>query len=71
MDVEGMEMEVLAGAGQSIAKNKPALLIETIKVDATKLGEWLVVRDYKIFQVGINALAIHASDPVLRHLKQN
>jgi FkbM family methyltransferase len=71
MDVEGMEMEVLAGAAQSISKNKPALLIETIKVDATKLGEWLVVRDYKIFQVGINALAIHASDPVLRHLKQN
>ncbi len=71
MDVEGMEMEVLAGAAQSIARNKPALLIETIKVDATKLGEWLTARDYKVFQVGINALAIHASDPVLQHLKQN
>jgi FkbM family methyltransferase len=71
MDVEGMEMEVLAGAAQSIAKNKPALLIETIKVDAAKLGEWLIARGYKVFQVGINALAIHASDPVLRHLKQN
>ncbi len=71
MDVEGMEMEVLAGAAESIAKNKPALLIETIKVDAAKLGEWLIARGYKIFQVGINALAIHASDPVLRHLKQN
>jgi FkbM family methyltransferase len=71
IDVEGMEMEVLAGAAQSIAKNKPALLIEIIKADATKLSEWLIARDYKVFQVGINALAVHASDPVLRHLNQN
>jgi len=71
IDVEGMEMEVLAGAAQSIAKNKPVLLIETIKADAAKLSEWLIARDYKVFQVGINALAVHASDPVLRHLNQN
>jgi FkbM family methyltransferase len=71
IDVEGMEMEVLAGAAQSIAKNKPAILIETIKADATKLSEWLIARDYKVFQVGINALAVHAADPVLRHLNQN
>jgi hypothetical protein len=54
-----------------LPKNKPALLIETIKVDTTKLGEWLIARDYKVFQMGINALAVHASDPVLRHLKEN
>jgi FkbM family methyltransferase len=71
IDVEGMEMEVLAGAAQSIASKKPALLIETIKTDTAVLYGWLTARDYKIFQVGINALAIHASDPVLRHVKQN
>lgn len=71
IDVEGMELEVLAGAAQSIAKNKPVLLIETIKADAAKLGEWLVAWDYKVFHVGINALAVHAADPVLRHITQN
>ena len=71
IDVEGMEMEVLAGAAQSIANNRPALLVETIKEDATALREWLIARDYKVFHVGINALAVHASDPVLRHVNQN
>jgi len=71
IDVEGMEMEVLAGAAQSIANNRPALLVETIKADATALREWLIARDYKVFHVGINALAVHASDPVLRHVNQN
>src|SRR5262249_840718 len=71
IDVEGMEMEVLAGAAQSITNNRPALLVETIKADATALREWLIARDYKVFHVGINALAVHASDPVLRHVNQN
>jgi FkbM family methyltransferase len=71
VDIEGMEMEALAGAAQSIANSKPVLLIETAKSDATTLREWLVARDYKVFQAGINALAVHASDPVLRHVMRN
>ena len=71
IDIEGMEMEALAGAAQSVASNKPILLIETIKTNATTLCEWLIARDYKVFHVGINALAVHASDPVLRHVKEN
>jgi len=71
IDIEGMEMEALAGAARSIANNKPVLLIETIKADATTLCEWLMAREYKVFHVGINALAVHASDPVLRHVKEN
>jgi FkbM family methyltransferase len=71
VDIEGMEMEALAGAAQSIANNKPVLLIETIKAGATTLCEWLMARDYKVFHAGINALAVHTSDPVLRHVKQN
>jgi FkbM family methyltransferase len=69
IDIEGMEMEALAGAAQSIANNKPALLIETIKANATTLREWLVARDYNVFPVGINVLAVHASDPILSHVK--
>jgi FkbM family methyltransferase len=70
IDVEGMEMEVLAGAVQSIARHRPALLVETIKTNSTVLREWLIARDYTVFHAGINALAIHASDPVLRHVTQ-
>ncbi len=71
IDIEGMEMEALAGATQSIANCKLVLLIETIKTGATTLCEWLAARDYKVFHVGINALAVHVSDPVLRHVKQH
>jgi FkbM family methyltransferase len=71
IDVEGMELEVLAGAAQSIVSNKPALLVETIKADATTLCDWLTARDYRVFHMGINAFAVHACDPVLRHVKQN
>lgn len=69
IDIEGMEMEALAGATRSIADNKPVLLIETIKTNATTLGAWLAARDYKVFPVGINVLAVHASDPILSHVK--
>ena len=68
-DVEGMEMEALSGAAESIAQNKPALLVESIKTDTTALREWLVARDYQIFHVGINFLAVHRSDPILPHIK--
>jgi FkbM family methyltransferase len=69
IDVEGMEMEVLAGAAQSIANHRPVLLIETIKTDAKTLSEWLVARSYHTFHLGLNALAVHASDPILSHIK--
>jgi FkbM family methyltransferase len=69
IDVEGMEMEALTGAAESIARCRPALLVESIKTNATALREWLVTRDYTIFQAGINFLAVHTSDPILPHVK--
>jgi FkbM family methyltransferase len=69
IDIEGMEMEALTGAAQSIAYNKPTLLIEAIKSDATTLREWLISREYKVFSVGINVLAVHASDSILSHIR--
>jgi FkbM family methyltransferase len=69
MDVEGMEMEALSGAADSIAESKPALLVESIKTNTTTLREWLAARDYQIFPVGINFLAVHKSDPILPHVK--
>jgi hypothetical protein len=64
-----MEMEALSAAAESIAQSKPALLVESIKINTTTLREWLVARDYIIFQAGINFLAVHTSDPILPHVK--
>jgi FkbM family methyltransferase len=69
LDIEGMEMEALSGAAESIARSKPALLVESIKTNTTTLREWLGARDYQIFHVGMNFLAVHNSDPIRPHIK--
>ena len=71
MDIEGMEIEALAGAAQSIAAHKPVLLIETIKSDARALFNWLVERDYRLFELWDGVLAVQASDPILPQVKCN
>ncbi|OTE98054.1 FkbM family methyltransferase [Crenothrix sp. D3] len=63
IDVEGMELDVLEGAKKTIEKFKPQMLIETIKVDKQSLMQHLKDWDYKCYQVGINILAVHCSDP--------
>jgi FkbM family methyltransferase len=68
IDVEGMELEVLAGAAESIAQHHPAILVEWIKTGAAALREWLAIHDYKIFDDGGNLFAIHNSDPILSHI---
>ena len=45
IDVEGMEMEAITGAAQSIAQHRPAMLIESIKINAVALQQWLEGRD--------------------------
>jgi FkbM family methyltransferase len=65
LDIEGMELEGLAGALKSIAAHKPIMLIETIKTDAVALKRLLDEHGYKQVQVGINVLAIHLTDPCL------
>ncbi len=63
IDIEGMEMEALVGARDSIEKLKPQLIIEKIKSNETDLTNFLIGLGYKIFHLGINILAIHTSDP--------
>jgi FkbM family methyltransferase len=68
IDVEGMELEVLAGGSRCILENKPLLLVESIKVDRSKLTTWLAERQYNFIQVGLNLLAIHKEDPCSKHI---
>ncbi len=65
LDIEGMEIDALNGAINTIQSNKPQMLIEKIKVNEQELINLVTGLGYKIFPMGINILAIHASDPVL------
>jgi hypothetical protein len=48
MDVEGMELEALAGAIKSIQAHRPMMLIEALKVDGGKLRAWLEELNYSV-----------------------
>lgn len=65
LDVEGMEMEALEGAQQTIERTHPIMLIESIKADKAQLRGWLIARGYAALDAGINLLAIHNSDKTL------
>jgi FkbM family methyltransferase len=69
IDVEGMELEVLAGAGNCVAGNHPILFIEAFKVDRDALRAWLERADYAVFEVGMNLLALHRADKCLPYVK--
>ena len=70
IDVEGMEMEVLAGARQAIAKHRPILLVEWLKSPKPQLRETIEGFGYRVFEAGKNLLAVHPSDRSLEHLQQ-
>jgi FkbM family methyltransferase len=69
IDIEGMELEALEGARQTIERSRPMMLIEKIKTDSTQLIKWLEDHGYKVVQVGINMLAVHSSDKALADIK--
>ena len=69
IDVEGMELEALEGASDTIDQSHPVMLIERIKTDAAELRQWLGDRGYEIIDAGINMLAIHRSDKTLSEVR--
>jgi FkbM family methyltransferase len=62
IDVEGMELDVLAGAAQCIAERRPIVLVEVLKTDANALRAWLENLGYLAYPVGLNFIAIHKDD---------
>lgn len=71
IDVEGMEVEVLTGAMQTISRCKPAMMIEIIKTDRIQVEQLLSAYQYLVYPMGINILAVHAEDPINQHLMLN
>jgi len=69
MDVEGMELDALAGGVNAIGKHHPILFIETLKTDKSELRARLDSLDYSALTVGMNFLALHKSDKCLKGLQ--
>lgn len=70
IDVEGMELEVLEGARQTVAKHRPILLVEWLKSPKPDLQRTLEGCGYRVFEAGKNFLAVHPDDRSLQHLQQ-
>ena len=71
IDVEGMEMEVLEGARQLIAKHRPIMLVEWLKSPKPQLRQALEGFGHRVFESGKNFLAIHPTDRSIEHLTQS
>jgi FkbM family methyltransferase len=69
IDVEGMEIEAVAGAAGSLERARPILIVESIKSDKARLREILARLGYRLFDTGMNLLAVHESDQTLTHVK--
>ena len=65
IDVEGMELEVLAGGAKCIGDLHPILVVEAIKTDKAKLRAWLDERGYAVLTGPMNFFAIHKDDKAL------
>ncbi|WP_259673640.1 FkbM family methyltransferase [Jezberella montanilacus] len=69
IDIEGMEMDALIGAENSINQHRPQMLIEKIKSNENDIRHFLTEHGYKVMAIDINLLAIHSSDPASIEIK--
>jgi FkbM family methyltransferase len=68
IDVEGMEISVLDGAAATVSQYRPIILAEMIKSNKEALRLKIASLGYQVFEVGLNFLAVHSSDPSLSHI---
>jgi FkbM family methyltransferase len=69
IDVEGMEIEAIDGAAATIARCRPILIVESIKSDKARLRQTIEQQGYRVFEVGLNLVAVHADDKTLTHVR--
>ena len=58
--MQGMELDVLDGARETIRRCRPVLYVEFVKVDQESLRQKLIADDYSIHENGMNYLCIPA-----------
>jgi FkbM family methyltransferase len=71
IDVEGMEMEVIAGAASTLARCKPIIIAETYKTDKVLMAKRLTGDfGYEVRTLGkLNCVAIHRDDPTRKWIE--
>ncbi len=70
IDVEGMEMDVLAGARETLIRYHPIIDVEALKVDKNELKEALLGLGYVLFPFCKDILAVHSNDPTLKDVQE-
>lgn len=69
LDIEGMEMEALTGARDTLRRCRPMLTVEVLKTDAALVEGFLAEFGYRCVPAGLNLIAVHREDPVSAHLQ--
>lgn len=70
IDVEGMEDQVLAGAVQTIERERPVCLVEYMKSDAAALADFFIPRRYSVFNFDGDFLCIPEEFKVAVNLEE-
>ncbi|MGH6791065.1 MAG: FkbM family methyltransferase [Pseudolabrys sp.] len=68
LDIEGMELDALAGATTVLSTHRPIVLVESTKSDRAQVRSRLEGFGYKIIDAGINVLAVHKDDQTATHI---
>lgn len=68
IDVEGMEVDALKGALNTIEKYKPILTVEFLKSGYEPVAQFLAALGYQLFVYDLNILAVHQNDPCLANI---
>jgi FkbM family methyltransferase len=71
IDVEGMELEVLEGARETVMRCKPILIVEHIKLESHELPAVLKRLGYEGVAAGMNTLAFPKDAAYVRTVEEN
>lgn len=69
LDIEGMEIEALTGARDTLRRCKPMLTVEVLKTGSTLVEQFLDEFGYRCVPAGLSLIAVHRDDPVSAHLQ--